>query len=342
MFTLLTQVLLWLLIGVILWYLFIKFIPRVYLTWLGGLILFAFIVLAFLDPTDRVVSSVWEILSLPLKPLGLTLVLLASALRKGVKSAEGNLVAIAFLVLWLSSTPIVAYWLTAQSTESTFYTIQQLEDPTPDPRTTRAIVVLAESISPTDPSYQIRNQFTGLGSEVNASLVPRLLYAGQLYREQANQGNYPLVIVSVGLDEDDTEEINSVRDTLITAGVPQDRISIDTESDSVRNAALEIEELLADRGFREETEAVIVVSPALSICRASSTFTRAGINVIPRPTDFFDFQLEGSGILARMSDLIPDVEALTLTTRAVDEYLTSIYYFLRGWLIDPRGRTCLS
>ena len=50
---LLTRILLWAGVGYLLWYLLLKFIPRKFLTWFGGAIVLALIVLSFVDPNDR-------------------------------------------------------------------------------------------------------------------------------------------------------------------------------------------------------------------------------------------------------------------------------------------------
>ncbi|MEO0887916.1 MAG: hypothetical protein AAFY54_18590, partial [Cyanobacteria bacterium J06648_10] len=40
------------------------------------------------------------------------------------------------------------------------------------------------------------------------------------------------------------------------------------------------------------------------------------------------------GLLGRLPDILPSVDALQITTRYWNELLTSLYYFLRGWLPD--------
>jgi hypothetical protein len=106
MFLLLTQVLLWLLVTVILYNLLLKVIPRTYLTLLGGLFLFAIIVLAFFFPNERLVATAWSILSFPLKPVGATILLLIVALNQGLK--KRNQVVAALLILLISSTPFLS------------------------------------------------------------------------------------------------------------------------------------------------------------------------------------------------------------------------------------------
>lgn len=338
MFELLTRVLLWVLIVTIIWYIFSRFINKVYLTWLGGLIVFAFIILAFLEPTNSTVGSVWSILSLPLKPLGLAIFLLLNALKEGTKKVAANQVVAALLVLFFTSTPIVAYWLASQTARSASSTVQIQGDRPPDPISVKAIVVLGDGTSPADPTYGVRTQFSNSEDAFGTGLVSRLYYAGQVYRELAAQNNTPLVIVSAGPRPDRQEGAEQSQETtnlLINYGVPEERILIEPNGVDVRTSALEVEQLLEERGFQKATDTIVLISPAINIRRASSAFAQVGLQTQARPTDFFAFQLRPGGRLALLSDLIPNVEALALTTRVVDEYLTSVYYFLRGWLLNP-------
>jgi uncharacterized SAM-binding protein YcdF (DUF218 family) len=67
--------------------------------------------------------------------------------------------------------------------------------------------------------------------------------------------------------------------------------------------------------------------------RAALCFENAGLQVIAWPTELYSTpNLKGRDKLARLVDLVPNVAALRLTTRYWDELLTSIYYYLRGWL----------
>ncbi len=318
MFELLTRILLWLLIGTILWYVFSRFIPRNYLTWLGGILIFIFVILAFLDPSNSTVSSVWGLLSLPLKPLGLAIFLLLIALKDGTKKVAGNQVLAALLVLLFSSTPIVADWLTSQAIRTTMSAIPAQQTLAPSAQTTRAIVVL-------DP--QLLNG------------------AARSYQDQVAQGNPDVVVIaSTGgqgnVDPTVPGQIDpaqAVQSALIGAGVPADRVVLETLGVDIYSSVVEVDRLLQTRGFREEVDTVIVVAPTLNMGRAVSTLANAGIRATPKAADRFMFQIgNGDRLLANIGYLVPNVEALRVTTAVVDEYLTSVYYFLRGWLIAPR------
>jgi len=340
MFELLTRILLWLLIATIVWYVFIRFIPRAYLTWLGGLIVFTFVLLAFISPTSGTVASVWSIISLPLKPLGLAIFLLLTSIREGTKKIAANQVVAALLILFLSSMPIVAYWL-AGTAEGSVVDTRLLRANPERVDNIRAIVVLGDNISPLDPSFRSRVQVTNVEEGFNNSLASRLIYTGRLYENELAQGRDPLVVVGAGpqiqgrSDEDVGLSVQTIGNVLTEAGVPGDRILIETEGVNLYSTIDNIRDALVERGFQPGTDDIILVAPVISISRAVSTFARMGIDALPQPTDQFAFQLDSDRLVANVTDLLPNVDALALTTRVVDEYLTSVYYFLRGWVVNP-------
>ncbi|MEH1766465.1 septal nanopore formation protein FraI [Nostoc sp.] len=116
MFLLLSRVLLWLLIGTIVYSLFQRFYPSG--TFVGRLILVVMLVivaLSFLNPSEPAVASLWRMLSFPLKPLGASVLLMIFAAQKikggGIEKPGGVLLGWALTILLLSSTPAVAYFL---------------------------------------------------------------------------------------------------------------------------------------------------------------------------------------------------------------------------------------
>jgi hypothetical protein len=116
MFQLLSRVLLWLLIGVVAYSLFQRFYPTA--TFVGRFILGLVIVvlaLAFFNPNELAVSSLWRVISFPLKPLGASVLMLCFAAQKikggGIDKPGGYLLGWALGILLLSSTPAIAYFL---------------------------------------------------------------------------------------------------------------------------------------------------------------------------------------------------------------------------------------
>lgn len=360
MFELITQILL--LVG--LYYLLKALWPNIYnpkyFSWFGIAVLVALIFMAFIYPSNRTVGILWAILSFPLRPLGLTLVLLGYALAEGWQKVKGPQVLAAFLILLICSLPITAYLLTAQTEQrSVIEAIRRQE--ASNPRQVQAIVVLGEL----DPAARIRTQVTRPGEGgISISLQARLLYAAELCLNRSQRGGQPLVIVNIGPQPVDARgqplpgERQAVIDLLTSHGVPQNQIQFDTVGIDPRSSAVEVRRILlgpegenadcrlfavCDNGVKELPSAgaarsrvpIALVAPAIMIRRASSTFTRLFFEVTPRPTDFYVFQLQRGWELAALTDLIPSAEALVITSRVVNEYLSTVYYFLRGWLADP-------
>ncbi|MEH2433317.1 MAG: hypothetical protein V7K25_03540 [Nostoc sp.] len=116
MFLLLSRVLLWLLIGTIVYSLFQRFYPSG--TFVGRLILVVILVivaLSFLNPSEPAVASLWRVLSFPLRPLGASVLLMILAAQRikggGIEKPGGYMIGWALTILLLASTPAVAYFL---------------------------------------------------------------------------------------------------------------------------------------------------------------------------------------------------------------------------------------
>jgi hypothetical protein len=116
MFLLLSRVLLWLLIGTIVYSLFQRFYPSG--TFVGRLVLVILLIvvaLSFINPNEPAVASLWRMVSFPLKPLGASVLLMIFAAQRikggGIDKPGGYLVGWALTILLLASTPAVAYFL---------------------------------------------------------------------------------------------------------------------------------------------------------------------------------------------------------------------------------------
>jgi uncharacterized SAM-binding protein YcdF (DUF218 family) len=312
MFLLLTQVLLWLLITVIIYNLLLKVIPRAYLTLLGGFLLFTIIVLAFFFPNDTLVRTAWSVLSFPLKPVGATIVLIAAALNQGLKNR--NLIVAALMILLISSIPFVSTVLARPLELGAF--------PTAAPAATAgpagAIVVLAQGT--TQPSLPPRTQIqlTDEGSN-------RLRRAAQLYQEQVSAGNQPIVIASAG------QEANNVATVLNQFGIPQGQIVVESRSQDLRTSAEQVNGILRARAIQNRP--ILLVTSAINSRRARLAFSQVGINVVTQPANFVSTEpgtREARNIT--IQSFIPSVDALSVSTRILEEFYTTIYYSLRGWL----------
>ncbi|MEM6753268.1 MAG: hypothetical protein AAF630_09890 [Cyanobacteria bacterium P01_C01_bin.38] len=116
MFELLSRVLLWLLIGTIVFSLFQKFYPTG--NFVGRLVVVVFLIillLSFVNPNEPAIASLWRVVSFPLKPLGASILLLTFAAQRikggAIDKPGGFLVGWALTILLIASTPAVAYFL---------------------------------------------------------------------------------------------------------------------------------------------------------------------------------------------------------------------------------------
>ncbi|BAZ23663.1 hypothetical protein NIES4073_45520 [Kalymmatonema gypsitolerans NIES-4073] len=116
-FVLLSRVLLWLLVGTILYSLFQRFFPSGnYVARLFLVILFVVVLLSFINPREPAVASLWNVISFPLKPLGASILLMIFAAQRikgggGMDAPGGYLIGWALTILLLASTPAFAYFL---------------------------------------------------------------------------------------------------------------------------------------------------------------------------------------------------------------------------------------
>lgn len=339
LFLLLTRVLLWIFIAVIVYTILLRLIPRAYLTWIGGIFLFTLIIVGFLNPNDRLISSAWEILSFPFKPLGLSLLLLTMAalkIKKGAISKNGVYqIWFALFILIVFSMPFMAYGLAQQAeleavlAEQRLRAVCQVQCPVPLPPLSEqnidTIVVLGQGTTganlPGRPYFQLNEA------------GDRIFYASQLYWEEPNFR--PVIIVSAGprpeiVVENQATEADDIGELLLRLGVDPNRIILEDTGTDIRSSAVGIKRILEERNLGTR---IALITSALEMRRATLTFANLGIQVIPRPTDFITFQPGGTQRRTlRMADFIAQAEALALSTRVLEEYYTFIFYFLRGWL----------
>ncbi|MEM6590645.1 MAG: hypothetical protein AAF651_02155 [Cyanobacteria bacterium P01_C01_bin.73] len=361
---LLTRILLWVAVGLIIWYILLRFIPRTYLTWLGGLLILVLLVISFVDTSSPTVETIWRILSFPLYPLGAAISLMFVALSSGVKKADGNRIAWALIILSITSLPIVGRSLTNYSEGSVQAAFDQrrelCEDVCPAGipdqvplNNILAIVVMGDSVDEVNQTAESPNQISR-GQPFNVSIQPRLVYASTLHSELTSQNSLPDIYITAGasLGSEDQKRLKDreLEQAVRYGGVDISRFLVrilDTGM-AARATAERVKSDLADRerlididNPEPDENRIMLVAPALSIRRIALTFEHLGLNVVARPTDFYstgdfgnpDQPLARSGdLLVRLSDVVPSVEGLRLTTRFWDEILTTFYYLLQGWL----------
>ncbi|KZL50890.1 hypothetical protein A2T98_05120 [Nodularia spumigena CENA596] len=157
MFLLLSRVLLWLLIGTVVYSLFQRFYPSG--TFIGRLVLVIVLIviaLSFINPNEPAVASLWRVVSFPLKPLGASVLLMMFAAQRikggGIDKPGGYLVGWSLTILLLASTPAIAYFLVrvpAVATQEIIQNNQIVSALTPETSSPEALVAWGTTTTPT-------------------------------------------------------------------------------------------------------------------------------------------------------------------------------------------------
>lgn len=256
-----------------------------------------------------------KFLPLLIFPLGLiaSLLLIALIWRRGRWAA----IFLALVILWLSSSRYAAYAL-IRSLES------QYQLPAGTLRAD-AIVVLGGGTRSGDPPRPM--------TEVNEA-GDRLLYGAKLYQD----GAADVVLVTGGSIEWLTPEgigpeANDMSALMELLGVPRRALWQEAKSRNTYENALYSRQMLSEAGM----DSIILVTSAMHMPRSVPLFEAQGLSVVPAPTDFLVSDAEWQhlwrgGPTVTAINLLPNVEYLTYTTRALKEYVGLLVYGLRGWL----------
>jgi len=113
----------------------------------------------------------------------------------------------------------------------------------------------------------------------------------------------------------------TMADTLMTLGVPKERILVETESRTTRHEALVIKEMLS----AHPVDHVVLVTSQFHMRRSVGTFKAAGVDVVPaivREPQAFDTWWE---------KLVPTDKGLRDSAMAAHEVLGIVAYAVRGW-----------
>ena len=350
LFESLTFLLLWIFIGWFIWYLLFqaKFIPTAYYTGLGIIVVAALLTIAFMSPTGRTSEILASLLSLLLTPLGLALLFLSRfSLQDGLGKFVGKgFAAAAFSVLFFSSVPAIGLTFAEQLERSAIRDLNNNQ-------ATEAIVLLGDGTTRVAGIGEQRIELTESGD--------RITEAAQLYR----RGIAPRIIVSAGFRPErnaswlsgrtscvdpDVEafrrcrqgESSDIRALLQRMGVPSSAITVPEgeivnrrEIVDVRTSALDVQE---EFGGEVDDVRITLVTSAINMRRAVLTFEHLGFKVDPSPTDFYTLPYNAPDIpnapwrYMGIPGLVPSIEGLSVSTRVIDEYLLSVFYFLRGWI----------
>ncbi|MDX2097147.1 MAG: YdcF family protein [Leptolyngbyaceae cyanobacterium bins.59] len=187
-----------------------------------------------------------------------------------------------------------------------------------------AIVVLGGGIKPVAPPRP--------GVDL-AEGGDRIIYGIQLYR----QGKAPWLVLSggrvtwragggIGSESGDMAMIAT------DFGVPKSAILEDATSLNTYQNAVNVKQVLSSHQIKR----VLLVTSAIHMPRSLAIFKRQGIDAIAAPTDFLMTQTDPEEMTSTLKGfflgMLPDIERLGTTTRALKEYIGLVVYRLRGWL----------
>jgi uncharacterized SAM-binding protein YcdF (DUF218 family) len=116
-----------------------------------------------------------------------------------------------------------------------------------------------------------------------------------------------------------------IRDLLVQAGVPFDRIVLDSDSRTTHEQAINVAALARQQGWQR----IALIAPPVQMPRAVGTFAKQGLRSIV--TVDAPFRSEPAHDEAR-SAWLPSFEALWVSQRALYDYFGWAYYWMRGWL----------
>ncbi len=259
-----------------------------------------------------------KLLPLGLYPLGLALLLQIAGLLLRQRRLGTVLSCTGLALLWVAATPLVSRQL-----------VWGLEEraarltPDPIPRAD-AVLVLGGGLRPALPPRR--------GVEVNEA-GDRLLRAVALMRE----GKAPWLLVSGGrvsfmANDPAAPEARLAAALATSLGVPADRIVVSEEGRNTAEETRALVKLAEGRGWRS----LLLVTSATHLPRSLATLRRAtNLRIIPVACDFqlADRASFGTPTPAGvLLSVLPNAEALVLTTTAMREHLGLLVYRLRGWL----------
>jgi len=251
-----------------------------------------------------------KLIPLFIYPLGFALVL--SIFATGILGLSAGLARLflfmSVIVLWGASTPFFADYL-GLTLEGQYPPLAVEETPTAG-----VIVVLGGGVTGPAPPRITLDLSDG---------ADRVLHAARLYRA----GKAPVVLISGGAIPwlgSDIPEAGSMQTLLEEWGVPAASIIAEAASRNTYENAVLSKQLLAERGLQQ----VLLVTSALHMPRALATFTSAGIDAVPAPTDYTVIYRARRTVI----DFMPDAKALSRTTDAIKEYVGYIYYWWKGWI----------
>jgi uncharacterized SAM-binding protein YcdF (DUF218 family) len=148
-----------------------------------------------------------------------------------------------------------------------------------------------------------------------------VLRGGQLYRQMGE----PMVIVSGGVADASVQrarEADVLGARLREAGVPQERMILERQSNTTYTQAVQVSGIAKARGLRE----LVVITSPVHLRRAVAAFRAQGVNAVGFPAAFT------SERRLPVRRWLPAAHWTDLTRDAMYDYVAWFYYWSRGWL----------
>jgi uncharacterized SAM-binding protein YcdF (DUF218 family) len=204
------------------------------------------------------------------------------------------LLGLMLISLWISSTPLFAKWLNVQ----------------------------VASLVPTDKLETVEKSDAIIllcGTPISRVVRALMLYqAGKAPRIVVTGGNLPW-------EKRPVPEAERVAELLVVLGVPRSALVLESKSQSTRENAVNTAAIFRKHGWKNG----LIVTSITHMPRALSAFENAGLNVAPATWVLVSPRsIKAESIF----DLLPNAEALALTTGAVKEILGLKFYQIRGWV----------
>jgi uncharacterized SAM-binding protein YcdF (DUF218 family) len=172
------------------------------------------------------------------------------------------------------------------------------------------VVVFSEDIEPAhfERPYAVPGQNT----------FERCLYAAWIYHRY---GPLPVLVSGGPMAAGLPPGARTMKELLVANGVPERMITAEEQSHSTHENGLFSSVILRQRGISRVT----LVVDATSMPRAAACFRKAGIEVVPAPSSFYQLgPMPGS--------LLPGWRAIRQNEETLHEALGLLWYRLRGWV----------
>jgi len=252
-------------------------------------------------------SKIFPYLFMPLSLALVGFVLFFAMQFSGRRRLAIVTLACAFVLLWISSTPLVARSLFG-GLEKEYPAVSLMTVPAHS-----CAVVLGGSVaSAVAPEYRPQLGFS----------ADRMFVAAQLYR----LNKVEKIIIAAGnhpWSREGPNEGEMIALLFAHWGVDSAHIVVDGLSRNTRENAVNANALLLAHGCQD----FLLITSAFHMKRALAAFSALGLKAVPVPADV----RIGQHSQLRIADFLPSAHALAMTSDAIREWMGQKVYEWRGW-----------